>query len=88
MCKKPMRKTKSGYGCSGYSKDGDGCSFFIYNEIAGKKITESQILMLLQNGRTGVIKGFQSKKDPEKTFDAALKVEQESGKVVFDFPNK
>lgn len=88
MCKKPMRKTKSGYGCSGYSKDGDSCKFFIFSEIAGKKITESQILMLLQNGRTGVIKGFHSKKDPEKTFDAALKVDQESGKVVFDFPNK
>lgn len=88
LCKKPMRKTKSGYGCSGYSKDGDGCKFFIASEIAGKKITESQILMLLQNGRTGVIKGFHSKKDPEKTFDAALKVDQESGKVVFDFSNK
>ena len=88
ICGKPMRKNKIGYGCSGYSKDGNGCSFIIYSEIAGKKLTESQVLMLLQNGRTGLIRGFHKKDDPDKKFDAVLKVDKAAKKVAFDFPKK
>ncbi len=88
ICKKPMRKTKIGYGCSGYSKDGSGCSFTVNSEISGKKLTESQILMLLQNGRTGLIKGFHKKNNPEETFSAVLKVDKAARRIAFDFPNK
>ena len=88
ICGKPMRKTKFSYGCSGYSKDGNGCNFKINFEISGKKLTASQILMLLQNGRTGLIKGFHKKDDPDKKFDAVLKVDKTAKKVTFDFPKK
>lgn len=88
ICGKPMRKTKVGYGCSGYSKDGSGCSFIVYYEIAGKKLTESQVLMLLQNGRTGLIKGFRKKDNPDDTFNAVLKVDKAAKKVTFDYPKK
>lgn len=88
ICGKQMRKTKNGYGCSGYSKDDSGCSFYVYREIAGKKLTDSQILMLLQNGRTGLIKGFHKKDNPDGKFDAALKVDKVAKKVVFDFSKK
>ena len=78
ICKKPMRKTKIGY----------GCSFTVNSEISGKKLTESQILMLLQNGRTGLIKGFHKKNNPEETFSAVLKVDKAARRIAFDFPNK
>ena len=66
------------YKCS--NKD---CNFIIWEEIAGKKISETQIKKLLQ-GQTDVIKGFTSKAG--KAFDARLKIED--GKVVFVFEKK
>lgn len=78
LCGKPIKKIKAGYGCSGYK---DGCRFAIFSPIAGKKITDKQASDLLNNGKTGKIKGFTSKSG--KKFDASLKLED--GKVVFDF---
>ena len=73
-----MRKTKSGYGCSGYPN----CSFGIWGSIAGKTITENQAKVLCTKGETGVLKGFQSKEG--KSFDAALALAD--GKVTFKLP--
>ena len=78
LCGKPVRKTKFGYGCSGYK---DGCKFNI-GEIAGKKISEKQAQDLIIKKKTNIIKGFKSKAG--KTFDAALKLTAE-GKIEFDF---
>lgn len=59
------------------------CNFIIWDEIAGKKISETQIKKLLQ-GQTDVIKGFTSKAG--KAFDARLQLEE--GKITFVFDKK
>lgn len=61
------------------------CDFVIFHTMCGKKISEANIRELLEKGKTGVIKGFTSKKG--NNFDAHLKFD-ESYKVVFEFPEK
>ena len=78
ICGKPIRENSKAYGCTGYK---DGCSFVIWKEIAGNKITSSQAKALLEKGITSKIKGFKSKSG--KSFDAYLKLED--GKVAFSF---
>ena len=69
-----------GFGCNRYR---EGCDFVVWKEIAGKKLTEKQIHTLIAKGKTGVIKGFKSKKGNK--FDARLKLGPEY-KAAFDFP--
>jgi len=82
LCNKKLNKMKWGYGCSGYS---DGCKFSV-GEICGKKITESQVIALVNKGKTNVIKGFTAKSG--KTFDASLVLDKSTGKINFDFSKK
>ena len=83
ICSKPMKKSKYGYICSDFSRDGSGCDFSVNTEICKKRISEAQVAMLLKNGRTDVIKGFKSKAGKE--FDASLVVNKETHKVDFEF---
>ena len=69
-----------GFGCNRYRQ---GCNFVVWKEIAGKKLTEKQIQTLIAKGKTGVIKGFKSRKGNK--FDARLKLGPEY-KAAFDFP--
>jgi DNA topoisomerase-3 len=61
----------------------DGCKFTIWKTISGKKLTEKQVLQLIEKGKTGKIKGFKSKTG--KDFEASLKLE--GTQVKFDFKN-
>jgi DNA topoisomerase-3 len=63
-----VRKTKMGAGCSRFK---DGCTFSIWGEMNGKKLTEDHIRQLVTKGRTGLIKGFK-KKDGTATYDACV----------------
>ena len=83
ICGKPMKKSKYGYICSDFSRDGNGCDFSVNTEICKKKISEAQVAMLLKNGRTDVIKGFKSKAGKE--FNASLVVNKETHKIDFEF---
>jgi DNA topoisomerase-3 len=83
FCKNSVKKYDRGYACIAREF---GCKFNILNEIGGKSITRSQILMLLNSGRTAIIKNFVGKDG--KVFDAVLKVNVAEKKVEFDFPNK
>lgn len=49
-----LMKGKAAVGCSNFKE----CGFKIPFELLGKKLTESQLLDLIQKGKTGVIKGF------------------------------
>ena len=49
-----LMKGKTALGCSNYAV----CGFKIPFEILGKKMTESQLLDLLEKGKTGIIKGL------------------------------
>lgn len=59
------------------------CKYQIPHIVASKKLTEQEVRMLI-NGKTGLIKGFKSKKG--KRFDAIL-IADSDGKVSFDFGN-
>lgn len=79
VCKKgKIKSNKSGYGCDRWKQ---GCKFFIGKQIAGKTISESVAKKLIKDKRTGILKGFKSKKG--KSFDAALILKD--GIITFDF---
>lgn len=80
---KKLHKFDWGYGCTGYK---EGCRFRVGSNIAGKKITENQVILLCKNGRTNIIKGFKSKAGND--FDACLVVDKQKKEVVLEFPNK
>jgi DNA topoisomerase-3 len=63
----------------------EGCGFTIWKYVAKKKLSESQVKSLVQNGKTSIIKGFKSKAG--KNFDATLILNKE-GKVEFQFEVK
>ena len=72
-------ETPKAYGCTRYR---EGCTFAIWKEVAGKKITEKQAKDLLHGGETTWLKGFTSRAG--KKFEARLKLSPE-WKVIFDF---
>lgn len=82
VCGNTLKKMKWGWGCSNYKS---GCKFSIGASICGKKITDKQVDLLLNKGKTNLIKGFKSKSG--KSFDAYLCLDP-TKKIVFDFNNK
>lgn len=78
LCGKDIIRGKFGYGCMGYK---EGCKFHVNMHICGRNIAVSNMRLLLETGKTAVIRGFVSKKG--KTFDAALKLDGD--RAVFDF---
>ena len=70
---------KRGFGCNRYR---EGCDFVVWKEMASKKLTQKQIQTLIAKGKTGLIKGFKSRKGGK--FDARLKLD-EGWMAVFDF---
>jgi len=79
LCGGNVVRTKFGYGCDEYK---DGCKFSVNNVILDRVISITHMKMLLENGKTGKIDGFISKKSG-KPFSAVLKLED--GKVTFEF---
>lgn len=83
FCGKKLNKFDWGYGCSGYR---DGCKFSVNKKICGKSITENQMILLCQNGKTNIIKGFKKKDGGD--FDAYLAVDKAKKSIVFQFPDR
>lgn len=81
LCGSDIVEFPKSYSCSGYQA---GCKFVIWKEIAGNKISADQARTLLQEKRTGEIKGFKSKLGKE--FAAILTLDK-YGKVGFEFQN-
>ncbi len=77
-------KRKSFYGCTNWNKDNINCGFTI-NKIAGKMLTENQLKMLCEKGKTNILKGFKNKKG--KKFSAKL-ILDDNFKIKFAFPDK
>ncbi|RFU65476.1 DNA topoisomerase III [Peribacillus glennii] len=68
------------YGCSNYKKT--MCSFTLPKKMLTKKISQTNIKKLLENGRTDLIKGF---KKADKTFDAFLEWNEGDKRIGFAF---
>lgn len=82
-CGGKIKKSKYGYICEKYKKEG-GCSFAVSDNICKKKIDEDDIKRLILKSKTNLIKGFQSKSG--KKFDAYLIYKEH--KVLFELPDK
>lgn len=80
-CGKPITVNKKGWGCSGWR---EGCPVTVWNEVAGKKLRDSDKIALLTKGETKEIKGL-TKRDGSK-FDAAL-IFDEQYKIKYKFSN-
>ena len=59
---KMVVRFERGYRC----EDEEKCGFVLWNRFGGKQLTEDQMIMLLTKRKTGVIKGFISKKNGKK----------------------
>lgn len=79
LCQKEVRRGKFGYGCMGYK---EGCTFRVNSFICNRVISKKNAQLLLETGKTSLIKGFVSRKNG-KPFDAYLKLED--GKAIFEF---
>lgn len=77
-----MGQSKKTYGCDKFST---GCEFIFSSSIAQKKLSEKNVKDLLENGKTGLIKGFKSKAG--KAFEAYIKLDNDF-KTVFEFKDK
>ncbi|MGH0792529.1 topoisomerase C-terminal repeat-containing protein, partial [Bacillus cereus] len=84
-CGKPVVDKKTIYGCSGYAKDSlKSCKFSVSKEFLGQKISESNMIKLLEGKKTTLLKGLKGKL--EKEFDAYLQLDED--KIQFVFPKK
>jgi DNA topoisomerase-3 len=77
-CGAEIVEQEKSFGCSGWR---GGCRFAIWKKIAGKTIGVRTAQSLLREGRTAVLKGFESKAG--KKFEARLTIE--AGEVRFQF---
>jgi len=68
------------YGCSAFADQ--GCQFKIWRTVAGRSLSEADVVALCRDGKTGKLSGFTSKLG--KPFEAALVLSSE-GKVEFSF---
>lgn len=64
----------------------EACGLTVWRTIAKKELSDTQLISLLTNGKTGIIKGLMSGKTG-KPFDAAIAFDADY-KTVFDFEQK
>lgn len=87
LCGGDIVQTPFGFGCANYEKDNPESCRFSIGKMAGKSLSEAQVRQLLTEGRTGTIRGFQSKTG--KKFDGRIALNRdENGAVTglrFDF---
>ena len=85
VCGGDMTTTSFGFGCSNYFNEQIKCGFSV-GEIAGKRLSEEEVIKLISEGKTDVIDGFTSKN--KRKFKAKLVMNKnEDGKfeIAFDF---
>ncbi len=82
LCGRDVKRMRTFYGCTGYA---EGCKFSVNTSICSRTVSVANLRLLTETGSTSIIKGFVSKRT-QKTFDAALKLE--NGRAVFDFSRR
>lgn len=85
ICSGNMREGKKSWYCENYSTQA-GCKFTIWKEISGKKLSDADARKILQDGKSGLIKGFVTKNSGKK-FSAYL-VLDENKELTFKFPKQ
>lgn len=83
LCKRKIKIIPGGYVCSANEKNNpNSCRFYI-GKVAGKSLTENQVIQLIKNGRIENVKGLTSKAG--KKFEADLILDK-NAKVSISFP--
>lgn len=82
LCGGDVVETPKSYGCSNWKEK--SCKFSIWKEISGHKITKSELKIILEKGKTKLLK-FKSAKTG-KDFEALLILKD--GKTEFEFEKK
>lgn len=83
-----MLKGKTAFGCSGFK---NGCDFKVPFELMNKRLSDNQILTLIEKGKTPVIKGFgvgENRKDGVLKLTSAFNIEFEEKALSIPKPKK
>ena len=81
-----LGQTETSYICTSHKKVSDvgSCNFRITRKLLDKEIPVDEFLKLVNEKKTGLIKGFVSRKT-KRPFDANL-ILKENGGIGFEFP--
>ncbi|HCR3985056.1 TPA: topoisomerase C-terminal repeat-containing protein [Kluyvera ascorbata] len=79
-CSSEMKLSPKVYVCQNSE-----CGFKIWRKISEKELSDNQMQLLMNEGRTKLIKGFKSAKTGN-SFDAMLVIDKEAKRVIFEFP--
>jgi DNA topoisomerase III len=79
-----VHATPTAYVCANYKRGDEGCSFRVGRIILGRAIAPEEFQQLIEQKKTGVLKGFRSNRT-KRLFDAFL-VLKDNGGVGFEFP--
>lgn len=77
-CAEPMKLSQKVYVCQSTE-----CGFRIWRKVGEKNLTDNQMQLLMNAGKTNLIKGFKSKEG--KTFDAMLVIDKQAKRVKYEF---
>lgn len=77
-------ETPNAYACSRSLQDEPGDTFRLSRTMLGKTVPREEVTRLLEEGKTGLIKGFKSKRTG-RLFDAFL-ILKPRGQIGFEFP--
>ncbi len=80
----PVHAAPNAFVCANYYNENDKCPFSISRTILNRTITQDEFLQLVNQRRTGVLKGFRSKRTG-RNFDAMLILKDDGG-IGFEFP--
>ncbi len=86
VCQKEVKQTETAYICTSHKKvsEGGDCSFRITRKLLDKEIPLEEFLKLVNEKKTGLIKGFVSRRT-KRPFDANL-ILKDNGGIGFEFP--
>jgi DNA topoisomerase-3 len=86
VCQKEVKQTETAYICTSHKKVSEegSCSFRITRKLLDKEIPLEEFLKLVNDKKTGLIKGFVSRRT-KRPFDANL-ILKDNGGIGFEFP--
>jgi DNA topoisomerase-3 len=86
VCQQEVKQTETAYICTSHKKVSDegSCSFRITRKLLDKEIPPEEFLKLVNEKKTGLIKGFVSRRT-KRPFDANL-ILKDNGGIGFEFP--
>ena len=79
-CSKPIVEFETGYGCSGFK---DGCKFSLFKNFYNRKLGESDVRKLLEEGSTDIFENLSHPKNPNRLFSAKIVLKNDMPEVIY-----